>query len=407
MRLKAETDIAIIGGGIAGLWLLNRLRQQGYSAVLLESGTLGGGQTHKAQGIIHGGMKYALQGAVTPATKAIAAMPDFWQACLTGNGTLDLRAVPILSDNQYLWTTGGVAAKVAGFFAGLTLRSELKQLTRDAYPAVFQHPEFRGDVYVLDEKVIDVHALIRELVKSHQDAIFHIDPPAASDLHYNEQGAIESFDIHLAPMHAVSLFAKKFIFAAGSGNDALLAQSNQSAANTQRRPLHMVMVKHHFDYPVYAHCVGLSSVPRMTITTHRAHDGKYIWYIGGQIAEEGVHRDTARQCEVAKQELQALFPWLDFSTAAFASFPIDRAEAEQPGQRRPDSFTVKEIANYFVAWPTKLAFAPLLAENILQKLDPNTIRTGRADIRELRAWPIPAFAKPMWEQLFIPLADEL
>src|SRR5665213_2066743 len=57
MQKSATADIAIFGGGIAGLWLLNRLRTAGYSALLFESGALGGGQTNKAQGIIHGGMK--------------------------------------------------------------------------------------------------------------------------------------------------------------------------------------------------------------------------------------------------------------------------------------------------------------------------------------------------------------
>ena len=35
-----KTDIAIFGGGIAGLWLLNLLISRGYSAVLLEKKAL-------------------------------------------------------------------------------------------------------------------------------------------------------------------------------------------------------------------------------------------------------------------------------------------------------------------------------------------------------------------------------
>jgi len=38
-RKIISVDIAIFGGGIAGLWLLNRLRQQGVSAILLETNT--------------------------------------------------------------------------------------------------------------------------------------------------------------------------------------------------------------------------------------------------------------------------------------------------------------------------------------------------------------------------------
>ena len=58
-------DVLIAGGGIAGLWLLNLLTRRGYSALLLEADALGCGQTLASQGMIHGGIKYALAGALT------------------------------------------------------------------------------------------------------------------------------------------------------------------------------------------------------------------------------------------------------------------------------------------------------------------------------------------------------
>ena len=42
---EVTVDVLIIGGGIAGLWTLARLQQAGYKAVLLESHSLGHGQT--------------------------------------------------------------------------------------------------------------------------------------------------------------------------------------------------------------------------------------------------------------------------------------------------------------------------------------------------------------------------
>ena len=70
-----STDVLIVGAGVAGLWLNARLRGQGFSTVLVESASLGGGQSVKSQGIIHGGAKYALHGALTGASEAIADMP--------------------------------------------------------------------------------------------------------------------------------------------------------------------------------------------------------------------------------------------------------------------------------------------------------------------------------------------
>src|SRR5579862_6441193 len=137
MKPEIETDIAIIGGGVAGLWLLNQLRQLGFSVILLESNSLGGEQTHKAQGIIHGGMKYALQGMLTQSATAVSAMPQIWNACFQGSGDIDLTRVPILSTVHHLWSTQSLGSKLAGFFAGLAFAGTVTPIEKEAYPALF------------------------------------------------------------------------------------------------------------------------------------------------------------------------------------------------------------------------------------------------------------------------------
>src|SRR5690606_22813237 len=105
-----ELDVAIIGGGIAGLWLINQLTGAGYDTALFESRSLGGGQTIASQGMIHGGIKYSLGGRLSNASRMLAHMPTRWRACLEGKGELDLRHTQLLSDRFYLWSPGGVAA---------------------------------------------------------------------------------------------------------------------------------------------------------------------------------------------------------------------------------------------------------------------------------------------------------
>ena len=400
MKETVETDIAIIGGGIAGLWLLNRLRSLGLSVILLESATLGGEQTNKSQGIIHGGMKYALQGMLTKSATAIADMPALWKQCLSGNGEINLSDVPILSQKQYLWSTASLGSKLAGKFAGFTLKNTLSPLTKEFYPDIFQHQTFQGQVFSLDEIVIDAHALIRELMKPHQDVIFKIDPMTEEALHFTDHQQL-SLQIHADPMPPLRIHAKKYIFTAGSGNELLLKQIKTNTIGMQKRPLHMVVMKQDTLQPLYAHCLGLSATPRITITTHRAADGKWVWYMGGQIAEEGVHRHPDEQIQATKKELSALFPWQDFSKAQFASFYINRAEHLQPDGNRPHSCYFKEIGNVIIAWPTKLALAPQLSEDIIHCLNQSQIKPCFSDIRALRAWPMPALAKPVWDELFI------
>jgi glycerol-3-phosphate dehydrogenase len=396
----AKIDIAIIGGGIAGLWVLNRLRLLGYSVILLEAEALGGGQTSKAQGIIHGGTKYALQGMMTSAAQSIAEMPALWRQCLAGKGEIDLSNVQVLSERQYLWSPGTLAGKLSGFFANVALNSQVQPLAHADFPDIFQHPDFKGQVYVLDEMVIDMNSLIRKLVKPHQDAIFKIDAIKSEDLIFDSAGYLTEVKIHAGPLEPGVVKAQKYIFTAGAGNELLLkCFEDQSVVAMQKRPLHMVMLKTDFLYPLYAHCLGMSATPRLTITTHTAHDGRTVWYLGGQLAEEGRPRDEATQVEATKKELKELFPWVDIANAQFASFFVDRAEGLQANGKRPDSYVKKEIKNITVAWPTKFALAPTLSEEIIKSIQASGFQSQIGDLRSLRGWPMPSIAKPIWDDL--------
>ena len=98
MNLSYSTNIVIFGGGIAGLWLLNRMQSEGYDSILFETKSLGGRQTLDSQGIIHGGLKYALRGSVGRDSKNIANMPNRWRQCLSGDGEIDLTDVSVLNE---------------------------------------------------------------------------------------------------------------------------------------------------------------------------------------------------------------------------------------------------------------------------------------------------------------------
>lgn len=399
MKTLAAADIVIFGGGIAGLWLLNRLRATGLSAILFESNALGGGQTCKAQGIIHGGMKYALQGALTNDAVAMMDMPLIWEKCLNGAGEIDLSNVPVLSRNHHLWAPQRFTSKLTGFLAGAALSSKVEPLKRDQYPSVFQHDAFKGDVFSLNELVVDVPALVRELVRDNQDAIFKIEPLNSEELKLDEAGNLISATVYMAGK-SVEVAAQQFIFTAGAGNEIISHKLGEKKIAMQRRPLHMVLAKLPFEAPLYAHCMGLGSRPRVTITTHYTHDGKTVWYLGGLLAENGVKLDGRAQNAAAQNELTALFPWLDFSTAQFASFMIDRAEPLQKNGFKPETSFAKTINNIIVGWPTKLALAPKLVADVIDHLQKLKLTPQFFDLRELRSWPMPPLAKPVWEEVF-------
>ena len=146
---SCEVDLVIVGGGIAGLWLANVLTDHGYQLLVLESNRLGGQQTLASQGVIHGGMKYALAGKPTGASQAISGMPERWRACLAGSGEIDLSTVSVLSNRYYLFAEASTLGRLTGFFASKSLRGRIDKLHPSDYPPVFRAPGFDGVVYAV------------------------------------------------------------------------------------------------------------------------------------------------------------------------------------------------------------------------------------------------------------------
>ncbi|WP_426780893.1 NAD(P)/FAD-dependent oxidoreductase [Pseudomonas syringae] len=384
-----STDVLIVGAGVAGLWLNARLRRQGFSTVLVESASLGGGQSLKSQGIIHGGAKYALHGALSGASEAIADMPRRWREALDGKGELDLSGVRLLSDAHYLWSPGTIAGNLTSFFASKAVRGRVDQVKGEQLPPALQHPKFKGKVYRLAELVVDVPSLINRLAELAGDSLLagkQIEPLYEGDELVGLR--VDGTDIH----------AQRIVLSAGGGNADLLKAVGISQPQMQRRPLHMVLVKGPSLKPLYAHCLGGGTKPRITVTTHPAADGQWVWYLGGDLAEaDGVAREPEAQIAVARKELEALLPWVDLSQAQWATLRVDRAEPAQSGLVRPDNAFLDSQKRLMVGWPTKLALAPDFADRVLSVLSREGIHpTPQPALANV---PKPPIAVPVWDQL--------
>ncbi|MBD9515603.1 MULTISPECIES: NAD(P)/FAD-dependent oxidoreductase [Pseudomonadaceae] len=389
MSESLSTDILIVGGGIAGLWLNARLRRAGFSSVLVENTALGGVQSMRSQGIIHGGTKYALHGALTGASEAIADMPALWRDCLAGTGEVDLRGVRLLSDAHYLWSPGGLAGNLTSFFASKAVRSRVAQVKGSDLPPALQDKAFKGKAYRLTELVLDVPSLVARLAELAGDSL----------LAGERIEALRDGD-KLAGLRVDGreIRAQRVVLSAGAGNEALLRELGLERPEMQRRPLHMVLVTAPTLKPLYAHCLGGGPKPRVTVTTHPLSNGDWVWYLGGDIAEAGgVARNEAEQIAEAQRELHKLVPWIDLSAARWATLRVDRAEPSQNNLLRPDSAFLAEDGALLVGWPTKLALAPNFADRVLESLEKSGIRPqANAALPDL---PRPAMARPVWEEL--------
>lgn len=405
MSQELTTDIVIIGGGIAGLWLLNRLRQQGFDVLLLEKSALGAGQTIASQGIIHGGLKYALNGALSPASSAIAGMPEHWRRCLRGEGDLDLRTCKVLAPHYYMWSSGGYRSRLKSFLGSKALRGRIDALDASDYPDFLRGQEISGTLYQLTDFVVDTPSLLKTLAAGHEQRLFQVNGYALQ-LCLDAVGSVEQLSLQ-TPDGPLRLRAGRYILCAGEGNAALLQQAGIDSPAMQTRPLHMLALHTQHPHPVYLHCIGDSfgMTPQLTITSHPQADGSWVWYIGGEIAESGVERSPEQQIAEGKRQLRPLFPWLDIDAARWHSFRINRAEPKLPNLQRPDTAYHHSVDKLILTWPTKLTLSPQLGNSVLATLQEQGFHPATAQaqnpaaVQLRRHFPQPGIALPCWDEL--------
>jgi glycerol-3-phosphate dehydrogenase len=397
-----ELDIAIIGGGVAGLWLANRLHRQGFKLALFEHKALGSDQTMASQGMIHGGMKYTLSAMLTGASEAIADMPQHWRSCLCGEGDVDLRNTRILSDHFFLWSSASIASKLTSFFASKATHGRVDSVPDDRRPPLLRHPDFTGNLYRLVDIVLDTHSLVTNLAHNIEPHCFLVDDAQTKLLkeeHGNAYLRIEQAE------GTIEVRAKRFIFTAGQGNAALLAQLGLDSPAMQLRPLQQVLVKHHHPFRFFGHCLGAETTPRITISSHTLNKNEQVWYLGGSLAERGASMGTSELIEHAKQELAELIPWVDLTTAQWATLPIMRAEPLQANFARPDNAfvsTAQGCSNVLVGWPTKLTLVPNLANQALDLLTHAGVKPSHTNAAQplIDLLPKPPIAAMPWELAF-------
>lgn len=354
-------DAAIIGGGIAGTWALNLLRKRGYNVILLEADALGTGQTLASQGMVHGGLKYALSGVLNGASEAIADMPRRWAACLEGKDDVDLRGAKLLSPSYYMFSADTALGRLRTFFASKALRGRIDKISKADWPAEFHG--FNGVVYLLNDFVLDIADLLQTLTREHADRIFSFKADGGN-ITPTEQG----YDIAL---NDTTLHVAHLISCAGNGSEALIKALGISDIQVQQRPLKQVIVKPKHGVSLYGHCLtGITTnEPRLTITS-RNSNGEQVWYLGGQLADRGVGISDEEQIATAKRELAVCVPWLDWHDAEYSVLTVERAEPQQTSGLKPDQAYVARHGDFIQCFPTKLTLAPDLGDRLLAVMDP-------------------------------------
>lgn len=363
-------DFLVFGSGIAGLWLYNDLRRKGFSVTLIEQDRLGGIQTIGSQGMIHGGQKYTLGGAVPDVASRVAAMPALWQECLAGKGLLDLSAVEVLAAEQIMWPDSSLFSGVASFAAAKSVNGKTEKRGGHALPEALRLHGIRTG-YVLHEMVMDSKSLVGALLQNGREEIYKA---RLTNLERDKDGNIVHAVLAGDDGKAVTVAARYYIFACGKGNEDILPMLGADPQKiTQRRPLRQVMAAG-LPYPLFGHCVSAHPKPRVTVTSYRRPEGGYLWYLGGGLAEAGTGMDEAAHIRFAAKEMRALFPELDWNRVKWGTWDVDRAEAFDEKGRLPAGPSIRPFGNALVVWPAKMTFAPALSLLLGEWLEKEAVR---------------------------------
>lgn len=389
-------DVVIFGGGAAGLWLLDELTRRGLRAVLLEANALGTGQTVAAQGIIHGGLKYTLQGLLTNSATSIREMPAIWRECLDGHREPDLSTVRRRSDECFLWRTDSLSSRLGMLGAQFGLRVAPQSVSKDERPEILRGCP--GTVARLPEQVISTASLIEVLANRNRERLLKVNP-AQVEFDCSTPGEVTSIRIG----DELTLHPRAVVFTAGAGNSALRRAVGLTGEAMQRRPLHMVMLRGN-QLPMFqGHCVD-GAKTRVTITSEWDSSDRTVWQVGGQIAEDGVAWDEYTLLTRAREELRTVLPNIDLSSVEWSTYRVDRAEGIVPGGKRPESVQIRHEGNCLAAWPTKLALVPQLSAELCRQIGIADCKLQIANCKSQidsvgvpRDWPRPTAALPPWE----------
>lgn len=379
--LPPDVDVVIIGGGVAGLWLLGDVADSGRSALLIERAALGSGQTVASQGIIHGGLKYALGGILTSSARAIREMPARWQQALDGEGRPDLSGVELRAEGCHLWQTKSLRSRLGFLGAKAGLRAPVEVLEGPDRPAALA--ACPGAVARVHEPVLDPASMIEAMAAPFADRILLAD---ASITDHDVTGAT----IELTHGdHALTLRTGTVVLTAGAGNEAY------GTGPMQRRPLHMIVGRGNLPI-INGHCVDGRHTRATIVTSTR--NGVVTWQVGGQVAEDGVDLEPDDLIRHTVEELRAILPGVDFTGTEWSTYRVDRAEPAAGNGHRPDEPGIVRDGSVITAWPTKLALAPLLAERIMEELPPPADSDSTWPPEAIRSWPHPPIADPPWEE---------
>jgi glycine/D-amino acid oxidase-like deaminating enzyme len=363
-----QPDVLIIGGGVQGLWLLNDLRRQGYSAVLLERRELGGGQTCHSHVYLHQGHLYR-EVRLAEHLKGVTGLWAEW-----------LREHPVRR---------AVMPSCFGFLGAGDAQTRVRLWSHPdlglPYEAVPVPPALEGGVirHTLQspEICLEGQSLVEELSRPVEPWISRIED--VTDVRLDPKAErVTEVTAAMPGGTCLKFRPRALVLAAGAGNQALLdratggsrALAGRLRDQQQIRKGHMLVVSGPAESlgalsGVFPHC-GLFLVARR-------EGSEVTWLISDDrspllgFVEDWLEYDTRAWLPQVIAALRQVAPryFTSPERLRWGIYEAPKAEGRAlgfvPGEERIEQF---RIPNLWVLWPTKLTLAPKVGAEVLGQL---------------------------------------
>jgi hypothetical protein len=182
------------------------------------------------------------------------------------------------------------------------------------------------------------------------------------------------------------------VFLAGAGNATVVTSlAKDESPRLQCRALHMLLA---FNVPValFAHYLVGAGRPRFTVTSCTCARGGYVWYIGGELAANGIDLPRNHLVALAQRELAAHLPWVPHTSFHWRTLRASRHELGCVAGELAEEPVTLHGSNWCMGWPSKLVVASQLADAIVYRI---AGRSKRQDFNP-RQFSRPPIAAPVW-----------
>ena len=403
------TDVLIVGGGVSGLWLLNQLKQAGYSAYLVEHNLLGGEQTNHSHLYLHRGHAYIKSQLAIPLRDTCEKWDDWIMsrgsrddphAHIGGPSLFGFESIADAEAHAAMWSEKSVQL-------GAEPRTDLPEALRSAG----EQNSAISVVYETRAECVTGEWLIRELLRDVAECVGKID--YVETIERGPGGSVGAVTVRV-PDGRVTFDTRMLVLAAGFRNQLLISEliDEKLCLRSDGQPLqmirwgHMLVIRGSRDQ-----LPPLSGIfhPSDLFLVSRVDGDETVWLVSDWVSPptylvtKQLVNDERTWFPAVWEKLQALAPGVFSRPESFrwGVYSAPKAEAQPEGTGYPEERAANGwvdqcgVPNLAAVWPTKLTLAPRVSDEVLE-LTRRLIREPRRDARAWQSLTTPEIARERW-----------